>query len=435
MNRLAHLGLLALVSWFSLGCGEELPTAKTVDLIPVEAVSFQVVLPFEEFGANLRVFGGYGSSAELPYAVLAHDYEGELEARALFGLWPYPIAATVRDSTGTTRPDSSLTFVGGRVVAKFDTLASVHDGSVELAVGALEVPWHYRSAGWRVAVDTVADHRPWPEEGAGPVTPLATSTWDPIESDSVVFELDSAGVAIWNDTASAARGLRLDALTGGVRLQSSVVRLFLTTRPSSNPDTLLDLLVQARYRTFVYEPVLEAPEKYFIVGGVPAWRTVFDMDFPAALEGPPELCAQLGCPLVLEPEMVNAASLSLKTARTPAAFRPSEDLRLELREVLEPGRLPKSPLGASVAGFYGVTFPPEVFGDSAGVRVEIPIGPYVTNLISAKTNPDLEVASSIALLSAFEPLSLPFGTFAGLGGVDAPEIRLILTVGKGVRIR
>ena len=435
MNRLALLGLLALVSWFPLACVEELPTAKTVDLIPVEAVSFEVVLPFDEFGANLRVFGGYGSSAELPYAVMAHAYEGELEARALFGLWPYPIAATVRDSTGTTRPDSSLTFVGGRLVAKFDTVASVREGPVDMAVGALETPWHYRSANWRVAVDTVADYRPWPEEGAGPVIPLAVSTWDPIDSDSVVFELDSADVAVWNDTASAYRGLRLDALTEGVRLETSVVRLFLTTRPSSNPDTLLDLLVQARYRAFVYEPVLEAPEAGFRVGGVPAWRTVFDMDFPAALEGPPELCAQLGCPLVLEPRMVNAASLSLRTTQAPAAFRPSDDLRLELREVLEPERLPKSPLGASVAGLYGVNFPPEVFGDSAGVRVEIPIGPYVSDLIAAKTNPELEVASSIALLSAFEPLSLPFGTFEGPGAGEGPQIRLILTVGKGVQIR
>jgi len=320
-------------------------------------------------------------------------------------------------------------------VAKFDTVASVRDGPVDMAVGAIENPWHYRSAGWRVAVDTVADYRPWPEEGAGPVIPLAVSTWDPIDTDSVVFELDSAAVAIWNDTASAARGLRLDALTEGVRLQASGLRLFLTTRPSSNPDTLLDLLVQARYRTFVYEPVLEAPESGFRVGGVPAWRTVFDMDFPAALEGPPELCEKLGCPLVLEPQMVNAASLSLKTTQAPGAFRPSEDLRLELREVLEPDRLPKSPLGQSVAGLFGVNFPPEVFGDSAGVRVEIPIGPYVSDLIAAKTNPELEVASSIALLSAFEPLSLPFGTFEGPGAGDGPKIRLVLTVGKGVQIR
>jgi hypothetical protein len=414
---------------------EELPTAARSDLIPVEAITFKVTLPFDEFGSNLRVYGGYGGPVELSYGMMAHLYEGELEARTLIGLWPYPVAATVRDTTGTTRPDSSLAFVGGRVVAKFDTIASVHDGPVELAVGALEDSWHYRSASWRLAVDTVLDSRPWQEEGAGPVLPLAVATWDPAEGDSVIFEVDSAAVAIWADSAGAKRGMRLDALTEGVRLQTQTVRLFLITRPSSNPDTLLDLLVQARYRTFVYEPVLETPDTDLRVGGVPAWRTVFDMDFPAALDGPAELCALVECPLVLEPQMVNSALLTLKTGETQPAFRPSDSLRLDLREVLEPGRLPKSPLGSSLTSLFGVAFPPEVFGDSAGTRVTIPISGYVSDLIAAKSQPDLEIPGTLALLSAFEPLSLPFATFLGLDGADGPEIELILTVGKGVELR
>ncbi len=435
MNRLIQLGLLALVSWSLLACQEELPTAARNDLIPVEAVSVEVTLPFEEFGSNIRVYGGYGSAAELPYGVIAHLYEGELEARTLIGFWPFPVAATVRDTTGTSRPDSSLTFVGARIVAKFDTLASVHDGPVDLAVSALQQPWHFASADWQVAVDTVLDRQPWQEEGAGPVIPLSEATWDDTEADSVVFEVDSAGVALLSDSASAKRGIRLDAITEGVRLQTNPVRIYLTTRPASNPDTLLDLMVQARYRTFVYEPVLQEPDSVLRVGGVPAWRTVFDMDFPAELDGPPELCAQVECPLVLEPFMVNTAMLSLKTAMTQAAFRPSDTLRLDLREVLEPDRLPKSPLGSSLISIYGVSVAPESFGDSAGTRIEIPLRSYVAKLIAAKTDSTLEVAGSLALMSAFEPLSLPFATFAGSGGENAPEIRLILTVGKGVAVR
>jgi len=437
LNRSVHLGLLALVTWSFLACQEELPTATGENLIPVEAVTFKVVLPFEEFGSNLRVYGGYGSPAELPYGMVAHQYGGELDARTLIGLWPYPVAATVRDTTGTSRPDSSLVFIGGRLVAKFDTIASVHDGAVELAVGALENAWHYASASWEVAVDTVLDRQPWPEPGAGPVVPLGTATWDPVEGDSVVFELDSAAVAFWADTAGADRGLRLDALTEGVRLQNHTVRLFLVTRPSSNPDTLLDLLVQTRKRTFVYEPVLQTPESDLRVGGVPAWRTVFDIDFPEALDGPPELCARVECPLVLRSPMVNAAVLSLTTAETPEAFRPSDSLRVDFRPVLEPDRLPKSPLGSSLISysFYGVPLAPEVFGDSAGTRVEIPIGVFVSNLIAANTDPDIEVPGTVTLLSAYEPLSLPYGSFLGDEGAAAPEIHLLLTVGKGVQIR
>ena len=356
MNRLAPLGLLALVTCSFLACQEELPTAARDDLIPVEATSVEIRLPFEEFGSNLRVYGGYGSPAELPYGVLAHLYEGELEARTLIRLWSFPVAAVVRDSTGTTRADSSLVFVGGRLVAKFDTIGSVKDGPVDLAAGALENSWHFASAAWGVAVDTVSDLQPWPEEGAGPVIPLSTSTWDPAEADSVVFELDSAAVALLADTAVAAQGFRLDALTEGVRLQTHTVRLFLSTRPSSNPDTLVDLLVQTRFRTFVYEPVLAPPESEMWVGGVPAWRTVFDVDFPKVLDGPPELCAQVECPLVLSPEMVNSASLFLKTAASPAAFRPSDSLRVDVRAVLDPGRLPKSPLGSPLSSFQHRNF-------------------------------------------------------------------------------
>ena len=437
MNRLVQTGLLALISCSFLACQEDLPTAGRVDLIPVDAVSVEVTLPFEKFGSNLRGYGGYGSPSELAYGMIAHKYGGELEARTLINLWPYPVLATVRDTTGTSRPDSSLTFVGGRLVAKFDTISSVHEGPVDLAVGALENSWHYPSASWTVAVDTVMDHRPWPEEGAGPVVPLAVATWDPAQGDSVIFDVDSAGVAFWADTVGARRGMRLDALTEGVRLETLAVRLFLTTRPSSNPDTLVDLLVSSRNHTFVYEPVLEVPESGIRVGGVPAWRAVFDMDFPEALDGPPELCAKVQCPLVLEPEMLNTARLSLKTSQTPAAFRPSDSLRLDLRSVLEPSRLPKSPLGSSLITYYGygVPFAPELFGDSAGVRVEMPVTSYVTRLIAANGNPDLEVAGTVALLSPLEPLSLPFGSFHGVDGGDGPEIRLILTVGQGVEIR
>ena len=418
-----------------MGCQEELPTAGGDDLIPVEAVTVAVRLSFDEFAENLRVFGGFGSPSELSYTVLAHSFEGELESRALIGFWPYPIVTTVKDSTGTSRPDSSLVFVGGKVVAHIDTIASIYDGPVELAAGAIQSPWHFGSTNWKVAVDTVGDFQAWPEEGAGPVIPLGTSVWEPTESDSVIFELDSAAVALWADTASAAQGVRLDALTEGVRLQAHTVRLFLTTRPSSNPDTLVELLIQTRFRSFIYEPVLEAPESDFRVGGVPAWRTIFDMKFPAVLNGPQELCDRVGCPLVLEPQMVSSASLYLTTASAPPAFRPSDTLRMDVRTVLEPHRLPKSPLGSSLAGFLGVGFAPEFFGEAAGTRVEVPIGGYVVDLIRGETVTGGSLSKTVALLSSREPLSLPFGTFYGPGGPNEPEIRLILTLGGGVEIR
>lgn len=435
MNRLVLSGLLALAAWSLAGCEETLPTVAMENLIPTDAVTVEVRLPFDDFAEDLRVFGGYGSPSQLPYGTIAHQYEGELEARTLIGFWDYPVLATVRDTTGTSRPDSSLAFVGGRLVAVMDTIASVHGGTVELAAGVLPKAWHYRSVDWQAAVDTVGGYDPWEEEGAGPVIPVATAIWDPSEADSVIFELDSAAVAHWADTTSSVRGVRLDALTPGVRLQTRGVRLHLDTRPSSNPDTLINLVVQSRYRSFVYEPVLEAPEADFRVGGVPAWRTILYMKFPKILNGPPELCQKLGCPLELEPEMVNAASLYLTTKAPPPGFVPSDTLRIDVRAVLEPQRLPKSPLGNSLAGYLGVSVPPEYFGENAGTQVEVPIGGYVGELIRGETSTGGEVSETMALLSSLEPLSLPFGVFYGPGSEFEPEIRLILTLGGGVEIR
>lgn len=435
MNRSALLGLLTLAYIPLLACQEELPTANQEELIPLDPVTVEVRLPFAEFAENLRVFGGYGSPGELSYGVVAHEYSGSLEARTLIGWFPYPVAATVMDTTGTSRPDSSLVFVGGKMVAYFDTITSVHEGPVDLAIGALSRDWHYASADWQVAVDTVGDTQPWEEEGAGPVIPLSTATWDPEEADSVIFELDSAAVAVWNDTLSAERGVRIDALTEGVRLEPYSFRLHLTTRPSSNPDTLVDLTVSTRWRTFIYEPVLEPPVSELRVGGVPAWRTVFDMDFPTVLDGPPELCEVVDCPVELTPESVNSASLFLTTSQPLPGFQPSDTLRIDVREVLEPVRLPKSPLGNSLTGLFGVRVPPVYFGDSVGSKVEVPLAGYVINLIRADTTSGIDLSSTMALLSSFEPLSLPFASFYGPGSPYEPEIRLILTLGGQVEIK
>jgi hypothetical protein len=159
------------------------------------------------------------------------------------------------------------------------------------------------------------------------------------------------------------------------------------------------------------------------------------MNLPDVLNGPPELCQKVGCPLVLEPEMVNSGSLYLTTKAPPPGFVPSDTLRLDVRSVLEPHRLPKSPLGISLAGSQGVSVPFEYFGEEVESRVEVPIGGYLVELIRGETVTGEEISNTMVLLSSREPLSLPFGEFYGAGSPFEPEIRLILTLGGGVEIR
>jgi hypothetical protein len=321
------------------------------------------------------------------------------------------------------------------VVAHFDTLNSVLEDSVTLALGNLPQTWDFRSVGWDLAVDSVGDQQLWPEGGAGPTTPLATTVWNPAAGDSAVFELDSAAVATMADTVGAERGFRLDALSEGVRLELVRMSYSLNAKPSVNPDTLVSLGLTAKARTFIYTPVPDAPVDGIQVGGVPAWRSVFTMNMPKSVAGTPEICAQIECPLELTPEGLISASLVLTTTAPPPAFQPVDSLFMDARPVLEPERLPKSPLGSSLAGIVGVQLIPEDFTGEAGAEVEIPLGAYIENLISAADNPDLDPPKTVALLSSFEPLSTYFVSFEGPGSPNGPELRLIVTLSGVVEIR
>lgn len=433
LNTMWWVGLIPLGLLVLGACQEELPTTNEEDLFPVEAVTVEVRLPFHEFATKLEAWGGYGNPSELPIGIVARDFHGTLDVRTLVGLANYPTVASVRDTTGSVRPDTILTFIGGRVVAIVDTTSSVHEGQVTLSVGAVQHDWDFRTATWTMAVDSVGDEQPWPEEGAGPVLPLGTGEWDATEGDTISIELDSAAVAVFEDTLAAHRGLRLDAVTGGVRLDLTSVRLHLTTRPSINPDTLVELRVGARSRTFVYQPALEEPGGDVRVGGVPAWRSVMHLEIPETVDGPVSVCEEVVCPLPITPDALISASLVLTTKAPPGAFQPRDTLYLDVRPVLAPERMPKSPLGGSLAGLLGVRMPPEYFGEDDGVEVKIPMGQYIEALIEA--DPDADLPRSIALLSTFEPLSLYFASFQGPESEDGPELRLILTYGEGLGIR
>lgn len=435
LNRVVWIGLIALGSWIVSACQENLPTSQEEGFLPVEATTVEIRLPFHEFARDMRVLGGYGLPSELGIAFLAHDFQGTLDVRTLIRFAPYPEAITVRDTTGTTRPDSSLTFVGGKVVALVDTLDSDYEGPVTVGGGFVREEWSPRTATWDLAVDSVGLVRAWEEPGGGEALDLGTAIWDPAETDSVVLEVDSAVVARWGDTTDASRGLRLQTVTEGVRLKILTLGLVLTARPASNPDTLVEASVNAREGTFVYHPAPEAPDSDLRVGGVPAWRSVFEMELPETLDGPDDVCQKVSCPLTLRPEMVNGASLILRTARTPPAFMPADSLRIDVRTVLEPSLLPKSPLGPPVTSFQGVRVPPSHFGEAAGSGLNIPITGYVRNLIRGENTAGHPVSNTVAILSAFEPTSLHFATFQGPDGDHPPELRLILTLGEGVQIR
>ena len=434
MVRLLTLG----IAWALAGCDDQLPTAVDEDLLPASLVTFEVRLPWSEFASNLRVLGGFGRAYELSRGYLADGYRGTMTAHTLLHLNEFPLGATVRDTTGVTQLDTMLTFIQGELMVRFDTVTSTNIVGDVLLTGSLPLTsWHARTATWETAVDTAGTRVTWPEPGGGPVVPLGDGIWRSAVGDSAFFFFEPSEVAALGDSANAEMGLRIESATAGERLKIRQVQLRLWTVPSSNPDTLIYLLVDPTDMTFIYTPESPAPTDDFRVGGVPAWRSILTLSVPTSVPGSPAACARVSCPVVLTPERLNHAVLGITTRTGLSPFAPSDSLRLETRGVLAPDFLPKSPLGSplfvgSSGEPVGTRVPPFAFAPGGARTVEIPLTPLVGDLVRGETPSGGEPTATIALLALFEPLTLGYGSFVGPGEPGEPFLRMIITVSEQV---
>lgn len=434
-RRRSVAALLAIGPVALIGCEEQLPVGPSTGVLPGEPVTVEVILPWDDFASNLETFGGFGSAADLGVGIMANQFADTLDARTLMRFSAFPVAATVRDSTGTNRPDSTLTLVGGRVVAFMDTISSTNTGPVTVALGAIQEEWDPRTVTWTSTVDTINDQRTWTEPGAGPVIVVDTAVWDPAEGDSVVFTVDSATIAMWSDTEDLATGARIDVVDTGERLELVSASLRIDARPSLDPDTIVVLSATSRNVTFIYSPFPEPPPGGVRIGGSPSWRTVLDIEIPEVIDGPASFCAVVSCPHTLTPGEISSASLVLTSSMTAPAFQPTDSIRLDVRTVLHRASLPKSPLGPSlIASLFGRAVGPEAFGTGAGEQVEIPFTSFARDLVRGTDEDGNPAAEALALLSLIEPISIAFASFEGPGSAAEPVLRLVLTIGPPVEL-
>lgn len=434
LARLIAGAVLAAAAGLASACGDLTPTAMDGDLFPITARTIEIRLSYDEFVRRAQVLGGYGNPSELTNGVVASGFgEGDeqLEARTLIRFGPYPTIANVRDTTGTTRPDSSLTLLSGRAVVRFDTTLVPPDAPVTLSAYSMTEAWHATTATYDHAVDTIGGRVPWEQPGGGVARMLGQAEWDPTESDSVAFAVDSMALATWGDTDNAARGLRVQMSTPGVRVRIRSAALILNATPSINPDTVVDVGTFAQDLTFIYDPVTAVPEGQLQIGGVPSWRTVFELDLPGTIDEPPDVCALVGCPFELTSDAVIFASVVLSTAPTGTAFRPIDTLFVDARPVFSPERLPKAPLGDPVQT-PPQSVPPEVFGNGGGTTVAIPATAFVKDLLRGETSSGLPAPATLAFLSGIEPQSLELMRFLGAGSSAPPVLRILVTLTDGV---
>lgn len=413
------------------GCEEKNATAPDLGFIQVNPRTVEVLLPFEDFVDEVRVFGGYGSPADLPYGVVALDFGG-LTARTLVHLEDFPTFADV---------GGSLSFVGGRVVLVFDTVNGSLDTPVDIELFDVREDWHPSTVTWEVAVDTAGDRRLWTQPGGGPSTLLGGASFDVFGArqedeeaalvDTVSIAIDSAAVAALGDPASGTTGLLLAAAEPGVFLNLVGMQLLLSTVPSSMPDTVLELPVEVDDLSFMVDPLPEAPMGWLRVGGAPSWRSVITMTIPRTVDGTVELCGTVGCTVDLTEVDLNLAELVLTTRQTESAFQPQAHTTIDLRRVLNPELLPKSPLGGEVlSGLESLA--PELFSVQAGTPVLFGLTDLVAGILLITAQTGTVPVTSISLFSAIEPNILGFASFEGGGGAGAPALRLLYTIANDV---
>lgn len=428
----------ALAAWPAVlfGCSEESPVGIGDQELPGEPVTIEVRIPWSAFASNLETFGGYGRTADLEEGVLALQYEGTLDARTLMRFQAYPLVATVRDSTGTERPDYGLTFIGGQLVTFFDRVASTNDSTpVSLSVSRTQTEWDARSATWDFAVDTVNDQRAWPEPGGGPMVVVDTTLWTPADGDSAIFQLDSVTIAAWGDTTDLSVGALIEIVDPGYRLNMTGALLRLDTRPSSNPDTIIQVDSRISQVTFMYTPTPVPPPDGVRIGGSPSWRTLVDVVIPPQLDGITDFCAVVACPHALTPIEISYAALVFTSRASEAAFQPTDSIRLDVRPVFDRSAMPKSPLGSSlVAGGFGRAVAPAAFGSAPGAPIEIPFTTFARDLLRGEDEEGNKPPNTLALLSLLEPFSIAYGSFEGPGSAAEPYLRLVLTIGPPVEL-
>jgi hypothetical protein len=421
-------------------CTDETPTFEDRDRIPTDAQTYEVFLPFDAFADGFQTFRGFGAVTNLGTTLLANEWSGEddpaegtLEARPLvrFGLPPDSIFAPMPE--GGSQVDSAFVPIGGAVTLVLDT-AGVGEDPVSLQAFATEFSWDLGTASWSMAVDTAGDRRSWPEAGGGPMRLIGEVAWLPVEGDTVTIEVDSVTAAEWADRDADHRGLLLMTGAENIRTQVRSASYRIQVRPSVNPDTLIWIGPFGTSSTFLYDPIPSAAPGTFQVGGTPAQRATFRIDLPQVLDGDPEICQFIPCPLELRAEEILFAALVLQTSRTdPVALRPRSDFPLAARVVLAPDRLPRSPLGRSIQP-QTRQLVPNLFTSDGLRSVELPVTQYLQEILVAMREGGEGPPRTVALLSQSEPRNLEVATFQAPGSPGSPMLRLVFTIAQGVTL-
>src|SRR5690606_31569180 len=146
---------------------------------------------------------------------------------------------------------------------------------------------------------------------------------------------------------------------------------------------------------------------------------------PESVPAPASVCARVTCPVPLTAADVNHAGLILTTTHGPPAYDPTDTIPIEVRGVLAPEALPKSPLGGpmfldTLGAPVGTPIPPASPDPAAPRTVELPVTPVVRSVLANSSLGGFRPTRTIALVELIEPRTFTFTSFVGPGVTGEP---------------
>ena len=416
MRRLKHVALLVAGLAAFTACDRETPTEIGGVLVPNESVrTFEVILDAADFLVMDTAFSAFPPSGA-QFLTIANTFEGALNAHALMRFRVTPIIG-VPDSAGVIRVDSMPTLVSGRIVLKFDSLATARSGPVLLHLyragetwDSTSVTWQNRSAG-----------TPWATPGGTRGALLDTATLD--VADSVVFDVDTATLRLWRDSTTQAPGVLLTAESQDVRLRAPIPLLVMEMRTSLG-DTLVTVPTLPFVSRVIFDPPVPAVSSDPRVGGVPSWRTILQLapDF----EDQEVACPfSPTCRIRLSDASIARAELLLQPQASPPGFAPELPLTILIYSLLPTPALPlvRSPLALG----QGFTTVSNASFRTPGAPIPIAITSYIRSL-ATPVDTTAFTTRYLTLLQGGTP-TFGYGTFSG-----SPKLRLRLSVSQEIQL-
>ncbi len=431
-----RFALVALSGLALGGCSDAIPTSGDPGLIPVDAETFVVELPWSEFGAGFRVDGGYGSARDLPNAVLSRVVESDGHAKGLVRWTQFPPAVPVLlPGSETAINDTIWTPVGGDLILRIDTARVIGGESFRIEMERVVESFDPASVNWIHAVDTLGDRRAWSIAGGGVRVPLGSVQWEPALGDSLFLPLDSATATALADRADATRSVIVSTPDDGAYLRLFDAFLRLRVRPSLRPDTTQFLQPLNREITFIHSGVADGSDDRISLGGAPAVRTSFRFELPPSVTASGAVCGgPPTCQVELTADRVVYAGVVLTSvAPLDPLLAPVDTISVDMRPVLAPDLLPRAPLGLPLQA-AARRVPPSAFRDQVGRSVEIAVTRYFRDLVRGPEPGEDPLTSTVSIMVASEPSGLGVATFGGPASAFPPRLRLILTRSEGVSL-